>query len=61
VSIASAIGLIGIVGDVPSRPQGFADGRGLSLGEGGVILPQSDDGRQDYIIHFSGFSGGVHG
>ena len=36
--MASAIGLIGTIGDAPCRPQGVADGGGLFHSEVGVIV-----------------------
>ena len=56
--MASAIGLVGLVGDTPCVPQGIPDGLGLLLGEVRVILAESHDCLENYIIHFH--CGGVH-
>ena len=52
--MASAIGLVGLVGDTPCVPQGIPDGLGLLFGEVRVILSESHDCLENYIIHFSG-------
>lgn len=48
------IGLIGLIGDAPCVPQGIPDGLGLLFGEVRVILAESHDCLENYIIHFSG-------